>query len=569
MSVTDLAHDTFLDRMMASVRQFVQTIVVLDDEADYGPSPINATLDVSVVEPPTGDIHTVDETTATPSTESTNRKEGSLDAEKLIDHAAKCGIVCAVLKAKAENEKDPVLLAAKNADILILDWEMCNSAEKNDSGVRAKNVIRDLFDEDERVGGRLRFICIYTQEIDLKDCSKHVLERLGESSDQFTGYMDARKEDFRLKELTVVFVRKKEYSEDRLIEELLKRYEKTVHGLLPRVVLESVAAVREKTHALLSRYSSELDGAYLAHRALLNGSADAEQFIADLVADDMRGILEAYNVGANTVDFATVESFVEQSPLPFRLRRFHEKDSPCPTCKKHEEQQQSCDHVLFDVCFLNILDPEQPKEGVPESSDQDRKQGFNPCKNVYPVNYPSCQKAESYLRQFSSYSSLKRGLDHQSLTPEDWGPIINTGTILQHQSNKEFLLCVQPSCDCLRIKKDKADFLFLTLSTKRQESDRPCIALRGMDGQYVLMSFAPTPHHLRIINFRNSICSIRKLIISQKNGESFEFTASDGQKYHWIGDMREGQIRRIIQRLFENLSRIGLDEFEWLRMMSR
>jgi hypothetical protein len=43
------------------------------------------------------------------------------------------------------------------------------------------------------------------------------------------------------------------------------------------------------------------------------------------------------------------------------------------------------------------------------------------------------------------------------------------------------------------------------------------------------------------------------------------FTAKNGTHYKWIGDLRFEQAQRIANKYAAELSRVGLNESEWLR----
>ena len=54
-------------------------------------------------------------------------------------------------------------------------------------------------------------------------------------------------------------------------------------------------------------------------------------------------------------------------------------------------------------------------------------------------------------------------------------------------------------------------------------------------------------------------------LVKEENG-SFVFISSHNEKYRWIVDIKNMHAQRIVNNYCAQLSRVGLNESEWLRL---
>ena len=58
------------------------------------------------------------------------------------------------------------------------------------------------------------------------------------------------------------------------------------------------------------------------------------------------------------------------------------------------------------------------------------------------------------------------------------------------------------------------------------------------------------------------------LIIAKEVNELFYFESLHGEKFLWLSDLKDAHAQRIANNFAAKLSRVGLDESEWLRRYS-
>ena len=62
---------------------------------------------------------------------------------------------------------------------------------------------------------------------------------------------------------------------------------------------------------------------------------------------------------------------------------------------------------------------------------------------------------------------------------------------------------------------------------------------------------------------------LKQIVAKDKDEEGFYFSDLCGSKYYWIGQLRTSHAQDAVDRFASNLSRIGLTESEWIRLLAR
>jgi hypothetical protein len=138
-------------------------------------------------------------------------------------------------------------------------------------------------------------------------------------------------------------------------------------------------------------------------------------------------------------------------------------------------------------------------------------------------------------------------------------PYLTLGTVVQKID--EYFLCIQQRCDSIRIaENENRKFLFLPLC--ETEGSFP-IVLRNDGGEPILRKVNLSNCHKLIVE--RFIQSNHGIVEAKQEGENFYFYDVDGIKFKWILDLKESHAQRIANKFASELSRVGLDESEWLR----
>ena len=137
-----------------------------------------------------------------------------------------------------------------------------------------------------------------------------------------------------------------------------------------------------------------------------------------------------------------------------------------------------------------------------------------------------------------------------------------TGSVGKCQKH---LLCIRPRCDCVRLK-GKTSFYFLPLVEPQKEMEQIVVRLDDTfrrlsidldQAGWVRRQFTPLTG--------NDAVTAKK----RKSDGGFEFTDVSRKRYTWRGELKPEYAQRIAQTLAATLSRVAIDESEWLRRMTR
>ena len=147
-------------------------------------------------------------------------------------------------------------------------------------------------------------------------------------------------------------------------------------------------------------------------------------------------------------------------------------------------------------------------------------------------------------------------------------PILTLGTILKklpidHSDDSDrFWLCIQPRCDCVRIEENR-NFFFLPLD-KVEEDDKFDLVVKLDDGDYEKLKINQKIYDSNHFQF-SSNCADDQVVRAEREGSDYIFEATDESRFKWISELKNQHAQRIVNNFAANISRVGLDESEWLR----
>jgi hypothetical protein len=518
------------------VEGFLQTVVVLDDGAYMTPDePV-----VEVVEP--------DETIGVPEEADPAepsepvRSPNALDAQALIGSFAERGLVCGVLLPwKSDDLSAATLAASRRADIVILDWQL------GDEGEKATKIIRTLIEEDAAAGGRLRMLAVYTANPDLEA----VRAKIGEILHGFEAVAgNSGTLALKAQHARIVFIRKGVTSEvagtvaePDLAGRLIDEFVELGRGLLANVALGSIASIRDETHRVLARFHPGLNAPFLTHRILLVTPDDAEGYAIDLLTSEFQSILKGRGVGRATAGRDVIYSAlkeIEASGAQFLL--MSARNSPNnPVVVTIDDLMK-----LIDIGPAGLAD-------IPNVSGTKSAQDglYQRAYLLLSDNIPAGLAAH---REFARVSAHAR---EQGSVDPGWRAHLDLGSIVR--AGDDYLVCIQPTCDASRLTAP-AQFIFATLSINDSAFD---VVVRDASGEEACLKLNAQASRIRTVSFAPDLDA--GAVLSSIAADDFKFTSVDGEVFVWMCDLRTSFAQRFVHRIANNLSRIGLDEFEWQR----
>ena len=273
--------NTFEEHCRELAQRFVQTAIVVDDEAFVAP---HDTAVDKVVAPGRQQSNATDAGDA-----AARSGRHGLDTRAIIEGFAALGVICSVIRPT-----DPAMSAIRQADIVVLDWRL----EAGDPEFALNLLARILTEEPDR--NALRLLTVYTGEAELDRIQGDVVAKLEEAGLEPDGseagtvaYGHGRVVLYAKPSVNLPpAFRGREIDEDKLPQRLVDDFSGVTAGLLPGIALVSLTAVREGAHLVLDRFRAELDSAFLAHRACLSDPDDAERQMVNHVAEELRGLMD-------------------------------------------------------------------------------------------------------------------------------------------------------------------------------------------------------------------------------------------------------------------------------------
>ncbi|MFG1757473.1 response regulator receiver domain [Micromonospora echinofusca] len=497
---------------------------------------------------------------------------GDIDTAALVDAFADLGISCAILAPETAGGKDRrrILQLANRSDIVIMDWIL--ASRDGSHRVNSDLLIREIVERDKSAGGRLRLLCVYTTDPDLGAVQRTIQQSLETVYKSEEISVTESRERFLIcaPHLRVVIYGKpsRRIRDEHVVPEaelparLVEDFNEFSQGLLSGLVLHSLGVVKDEAHRLLARFPDNMDAPYLAHRALV-GPVQAEQFALQLVADELGSLLTSANV----------QTAVHQAEVEKRLTVL------LPSQRISRDVGGNGSTVDLDRDSVIRFFAEVPDEKkVQQSNGTD-----------YPLKklrYTSLlveppESASELDHAFAALSCLSR---NPKFEPENSPmPMLSLGTLLQkivepraeadgeHTVSAEYFLCLQPLCDTVRLS-GATRFPFIPLE-RRLEGQKPFNVVTFAPGaagslseRCYLSTSGKKIRDLRMFQFAPNGEGVVAAVWDPAGG--WVFRDVDGNDFWWLGDLRTDHGHRMAGTFGSMLGRVGLDESEWLRLMS-
>lgn len=509
--------DRFIEQSKEIANNFIQNIVFIDDNAYKN--------------------------------EITNNAFSALDVSNVF---AQSGKICAIYAPKSISDINSYNTILNKADVVILDWYLDIKKEENlieDPEADADNddprgeftlkLISDLLSQT----GMLKLLIVYTGETDLFEITDSIYQKVNQHS--------FHKEDCVIRSLnSKILVRaKSQNSETQFAHNpelknkivpyeslptlIVEEFADMTNGLLSNFALSSISAIRNNTSRMLSVFSPNLDPAYLGHKILLENTFESKQLLIKLFGEAISELLETTDI--DTKDW--VDNWIEN-------------------------------RITEETISINGVSIGKSKDLLKKmfGSEQSRlKDKYAEASGKYMSNKDE-GKLQSHTIELFAYDDIdvnKSNVDFAILThhknifqPAIEAPILTLGTVIK--SAGRYYVCIQQRCDSVRIKEERR-FLFLPLE---EEGEYPLIVNNELKLFTNKSSFA-----IKTMKFKPKEGAT--IIQASKHEDKYVFYSSYGETCEWVVDLKEMQAQRIVNNYCAQLSRVGLNESEWLRLQAK
>lgn len=601
--------ESFKQHSINSARDFLQTVVVLDDELGFSPRGETSEEDDRELEEPDTNLwgEQYNDVNTTPS----KLIRHPLDYNTLSLKFAQKGLVCCGLKPqKSENSVNTinnVFSAIEKSDLCILDWEM--NGKKGDI---TKKIISTLAKNDFANGGKLRFITIYTgvpegdwDDLIISSINTELLTVLSSQKEYKTNIKKPYLDILKHGESTfwrVYLISKKDTSEENLPDRLVEEFSSLTSGLLSNATLATITEVRNQTSKILAKYNNELDPAYISHilgLMSLPGSREhahevAFDYAVNLISEEIKSQLQISKVVKESLN----KKYVAAWPN-FYLEGKTEKEyilnvkgtpikcnsstlSKMLTATSDNEFIETLKEVKFPdkiECKVNLLAKKISDIGggdIEKISNALRE--HDACGKSDAIDKILAKNAISISLKKNDYSSNLKLCSNESTRRNfrhainESGISLKLGTILKNNDN--YYICIQPLCDSVRLSSISSFIFLKAVASKNNYNYVIETPTTQHEKNYAKIKISLESN--RVVNMNFDFDPEKKMVIGKKVNNSLIFNTdcyhkgNDGESrqlnLEWIGELKEAAAQKIVNQITAQISRVGLDEFEWLRV---
>lgn len=513
---------TFEDITKVVVNRFLQNILFIDDKA-YQP----------------------------------DNKENEFDASQISSIFAKNGKLCTIFAPASESDLSQCSALFSKADVIVLDWYLdlttskASSDDEEDAeadeprGYYTKSLIKDIVTDAKNE--KLKIVVVYTGETDLRGITKDIHNCIAQYNNFELG-------DCCVYSSNIVIVVRAKYNGDEQFKHLedlrdkVVKYEKLpilindvfaklTNGLLPNFALSAISSIREQTSKILRLYSAETDTAYLGHRVLLTNQSDAHKLLLKIFGESLSDLIASSNT--KTDDWLSLWV-----------------DSKCSNQKTINIGNKSIIVSGTHLKDLLLDDTTSYKEKVQRifNGKISQKEAINNSTLFFSTDEVSAQKANI---QFAILTHHKNAF---GVKPDN--PFLTLGTVVLNSDN--YYVCIQQRCDSVRLKGERK-FLFLPLTSTDSNSNIHIV----IDGNHHL-GVSNSTYAIKTVKFKpqdGEDCIYAKNVAGETKENKYIFESIYGEVFEWILELKELHAQRIVDAYCSLLSRVGLDESEWLRLL--
>ena len=289
-----------------------------------------------------------------------------------------------------------------------------------------------------------------------------------------------------------------------------------------------------------------MDAPFLTHRVLLLTPDDAEEYAVDLLASEFLAILQGQGIGAR---------YTGREAILLRLSELRDQEVTFRLMTKKDSEEGSRRMTVEEL--MELVDAGPPGLSEIPNVTSGRAQQEKLHERLYLMVADNLQSGICAHHEFARTSAHAR--ERHIVAPE-YSAKLTLGTIVH--SNDEYLVCVQPACDAVRLQESTA-FVFSRLVIDPNRFD---VVVSNPVGTTVCLKLNPRASSVRTIDFAPDAAS--GTVVSASDSDEQTFVDVSGRRFTWICDLKTSFALRFSHRIANNLSRIGLDEFEWQRRHS-
>lgn len=496
----------------------------------------------------------------------TEEKVNAFDAHEISSIFAQKGKLCTIFAPATTGDIGFCNTLFSKSDVVVLDWYLrlkdptqlkdleADAEDDEPRGVYTKEMIKNIVEDAS--DKKLKLIIVYTGDVTILD---HIIEEIQETVSIYDTYQIDKKDKCRVYSQNVsILVRAKsngnadnqlKYNDDlkskildykNLPDFISEEFSIFVGGLLPDFALSAIAAIRNNTSNILGVFSKDIDPAFLGHYVSIPDSNDAISMLPKIFGTAVANLIETSDVDFDSWIEAWIDENIKDSNTIINGKNIDINAEKLKCLLK-----SSAD---FEEKFNTSFDIQAKKEKV----------------NRYTADLYKIETTKLFCSEKANTSNYKwaKLVQHSNLFSSPKIHRLTTGTIIKYKEEDKFLICIQQSCDSVRISPDEErTFLFLPL-------------VQGINGEAIVVG---EQDHLIVDNKSYSIKLHRfspnknnaNITAELKENGEYVFEDTDGKKFVWVAELKELFAQHIVSAYASQLSRVGIDNSEWIRLIGK
>ena len=535
--------DQFIEN---SARSYLQSVVYIDDMI-YGEVLSIDKSSLTGVPPARGPFTSTEvvsnEETPAMADELVGKDADNLESDdphpkELMESFATMGIVCALYqptRTTPVNENSTIFNLCQKADIVVLDWDLFR-----EDGTKVSDLIANLIKQSAEVQPHhFRLCSIYTNKPDLL-LTAQVLQKRLETAGCTGVTLDNDKLQLGSGATRISILGKPGVTnrpptqssyvveQRNLANKLLQDFCAMHRGLLSGFALKGLSSIRTNTKRLLDKFSSDLDGAFLLHRALVKMDHEALEELPELLAGELSAILEddlLSGIDCESVTNQFIDSF-------------------------------------------NLAKPEDVAVFIETDIRQHLKEGKVPINGKNAIN--TLERYSNMVDSTGHSSSEKLSLLFNNRTQYlAVSQRLKFGTVIKHRKNAtndswEYSVCLMPICDSRNRSKSSGGmtFPFWRLNRDLNKNNIAAFVVEDTHSTIRLSVGGKIRDKLWLSNVKLDNGWART------TPEALGFEDIDKiNEIHWVAQLKPLHAQRIALHVGSEASRVGVTESEWLRLV--
>lgn len=478
-------------------------------------------------------------------------KANVFNAQNVSAAFCKAGKICAIYAPQSDLDIEDCMKALKKADAIVLDWDLQLQETKefdpmadvvDDEGKYTKQIIRNIL--DDAGNEKIKLIVIYTGELNLPEICKQV-SQISQNLELDTTELVCQKKNVR------ILVRAKETTQYHHAKHLKNQvvaykdlpqlindeFAKLTTGLLSNYALNAITAIRNNTSNILGVFSQDIDAAFLGHYVSIDNTDNAELMLSELFGSAISDLIREDDIDMTLWITSWINCFASETRNISLEKKKITINSSCLNNIISEKTGE-----LYVKLNKNGFDFSKGKEDKYKS---EAIKLFSSEANTDIQNYKFAHLIQ-HKNIFSTAKTVHR---------------LSTGTIVKytHNDEEEYFLCIQQSCDSTRIQSER-NFLFLPL-------------LQDSKGEAIVIN---RDKHLFV---DNKSYAVKIFTFATKKGETqitteirdgkCVFIDSQNTLFEWVAELKDLFAQHIVSQYAANLSRVGLNNSEWMRLQRK